>query len=731
MGKLRDAACLALVLAAGIGSAAAQAPADTLLFQTGEPWSPRTNIEAGTVLVYGIDPTTAARIQSWKAHGYQTALMTGVAWGRYAPYLRGDFDGKPHWDETQQEKSGKLILHGGREVPYISPSEAYGRYLASGIVAALDAGATSVVLEEPEFWARAGWSDSFKRSWAEYYHQPWQPPDSSPDAQYRASQLKYFLYRRALKQVFDAVKAYGTAHGRTVPSYVATHSLINYAQWGIVSPEFSLLEAGADGFIGQVWTGTAREPNVYRGVLRERTFETAFLEYGALQNIARSSGKPIWYLNDPIEDNAHHSWGDYRKNWESTLAASLLQPAVARYEVLPWPNRIFDRTALYPSAEPQPGQPAPSKVAIPEAYVTELQTVFHALGEMGRYNGQSHWEQAGTQGLGVLVSDTLMFQRAAPQSSDAHLSQFYGLALPLLLHGMPVEPVSIESASGIHGSARALDPYRVLLLSYEGQKPPTPAFHQALAAWVRAGGALVVADDDKDPYNAATGWWNTAPLHDKTPRADLFRALGLPASPLGLQPVGKGVVLYSPHSPAALAQSAEGAANVLQLLHTAAEARKLPLSESSALVLRRGPYVIAAGLDASAGSGTPAPPVTVHGDLLDLFDATLAEHRDVSVMPGSRALLLDLAQVPAGPPRVLAAAARITAEQATAHSLVFKADGIEDTEAVVSILATRAPSQVLLNGHPLPTRQYTQGGRTLTLHFTNRAVPQDLRIEWP
>ncbi len=59
------------------------------------------------------------------------------------------------------------------------------------------------------------------------------------------------------------------------------------------APESSLLDVGADGYIAQVWTGTAREPNVYAGVTRERTFETAFLEYGALQNIARSSGKPI------------------------------------------------------------------------------------------------------------------------------------------------------------------------------------------------------------------------------------------------------------------------------------------------------------------------------------------------------------------------------------------------------------------------------------------------------
>ena len=112
-----------------------------LIFQTNQPWSPRTNINADTVMVYGIDDTVAQRIDSWRSHGYHVTVMTGVAWGRYAPYLRGDFDGKPHWNETQQEKSGKLILHSGREVPYIAPSISYGLYLSQGVKAALEAGA--------------------------------------------------------------------------------------------------------------------------------------------------------------------------------------------------------------------------------------------------------------------------------------------------------------------------------------------------------------------------------------------------------------------------------------------------------------------------------------------------------------------------------------------------------------------------------------------------------------
>jgi hypothetical protein len=126
---MRLTLCAAVLLCLPLAAQTSK-PNDNLLFQTSQGWSPRVNVESGSVMVYGIDGTTAERIQSWRDHGYRVTVMTGVAWGRYGDYLRGDFDGKEHWNETQQEKSGKLILHSGREVPYIAPSESYGRYLS-------------------------------------------------------------------------------------------------------------------------------------------------------------------------------------------------------------------------------------------------------------------------------------------------------------------------------------------------------------------------------------------------------------------------------------------------------------------------------------------------------------------------------------------------------------------------------------------------------------------------
>src|SRR5215831_16799466 len=231
-----------------------------LSFQTSGPWSARVHLNADVAIVYGINQTLPERMKSWRDHGYITQLMTGVAWGEYQDYLYGRWDGKNHLDEAQTTKDGQRIGH-GKDIYYMSPGEDYGKFLCVGVKRALDAGATAIYLEEPEFWVRAGWSEGFKREWQSYYHEPWIEPDSSPDAQYRASKLKYYLYRRTLSEIFDFVKQYGKDHNRDIKCYVPTHSMINYASWGIVSPESSLLEVGADGFIAQVWSGTARTPN--------------------------------------------------------------------------------------------------------------------------------------------------------------------------------------------------------------------------------------------------------------------------------------------------------------------------------------------------------------------------------------------------------------------------------------------------------------------------------------
>lgn len=185
-------------------------------FQTSRGWMPEIDNRADAVMVYGVGgnpsdkgrgkKTLEDRIASWKERGYKVDFMTGIAWGEYQDYFTGEWDGKWHLDEGQVNAEGDTIWH-GHMVPYIVPTENYLEYFKERhIKRVIDAGITSIYLEEPEFWARSGYSEAFKREWKEYYGTDWRPQDESPEATYMSGKLKYHLYYRALDEAFTYAK---------------------------------------------------------------------------------------------------------------------------------------------------------------------------------------------------------------------------------------------------------------------------------------------------------------------------------------------------------------------------------------------------------------------------------------------------------------------------------------------------------------------------------------------
>jgi hypothetical protein len=723
----RILSALSLALAAAFGLAAELPPpfphdshqdSERTCFQTGSAWSGTGNLRSDVAIVYGIDAGLPQRIATWRNRGYRIHVMTGVAWGNYQDYLDGRFDGVNHQDEAQTDRRGNPHRHGdSRDIFYMCPGTNYGKYLCVGVKRALEAGAEAIHLEEPEFWVQDGYEEGFRREWQAYYQEKWQPPHSSVDAQWRASKLKYFLYRRALQQVFDFVQDYNRLNGKSVRCYVPTHSLLNYAHWRIVSPESSLARLeGCDGYIAQVWTGTSRTPNLYRGKLAERTFETAFLEYGAMQNLVRATGRRVWYLNDPVEDDPSHDWEDYRRNWESTLVASLFQPEVWRFEVAPWPERVFG--GRYPAKAGEP-----ERVAIPPRYATELQAVMNALNDMDQ--PQVEWD-CGTEGVGVVVSDSLMFERGGPTPSDAHLSHIYGLALPLLNRGIPVTPVQLENLTAPH----YLDRFRLLLLTYQGQKPLSQEVHAPLVKWVKDGGALLVVDDDSDPYNTVREWWNTSGRSFPTPREALFQDLGLTNSALvpEFKPsnVGKGLVMWVREDPARLAALPDGDRKLAGWAKAGATGARLSWRETNHLLLRRGPYVVAAGLDESL----EAEAKELRGRFINLFDAELPLRERLTITPGSRFLLLDLQVSRSAGTQVLASAGKALVVQTTAESLVLAVEGVPETAAVVLLSVPAPPKAVSLAGQPWKQFEYSSTDRLLRIWFTGQASPRELSVSF-
>jgi hypothetical protein len=681
-------------------------------FQTGQGWSEQGNLRSDVSIVDGIDPGLPGRIESWRNRGYRIHVMTGVSWGNYQDYLYGRFDGINREDEAQTDRHGNKISHGG-DVYYMCPGTNYGRFLCVGVQRALEAGTEAIHLEEPEFWVHGGYSEGFKREWKSYYGENWQPPHSSVDAQWRASKLKYYLYRRALQQVFDHVQEFNRNSNRNVRCYVPTHSLLNYAHWRIVSPESSLARLnGCNGYIAQVWTGTSRTPNVYRGKLRERTFETAFLEYGAMQNLVKATGRTVWYLNDPIEDNPEHDWDDYRANWESTLVASLLQPEVWQFEVAPWPERVF--AGRYPAK-------SPNRQPIPPAYATELQTVMNALNQMRQDRIQ--WD-CGTETVGLLVSDSLMFQRGDPEPSDPHLSNIYGLALPLLKRGIPVNPVQLENVT-IRGS---LDSFKILLLTYHGMKPLTPDVHASIAGWVRKGGVLLVFDDDSDPYRLVRDWWNTSPEHFTSPREHLFRLLeddksSIPADGTFTK-VAKGAVTWVRVAPADMALSEAGDQKVAETVKSAAQQIRHAWHETAWLILRRGPFIIAAGLDETI----EAPPKAIRGKVVNLFDPDLKVRDSIRVASGARIFALDLERAPRADRQVLASACKALPLSRDRRQATWTVEGVGNTSAVMLLRSAKPPRQITLDRNQITTFEHSRKEGLLWIRFPNEARPRELKL---
>ncbi|MBQ2461996.1 MAG: hypothetical protein II504_06100 [Clostridia bacterium] len=222
-------------------------------YQERRPLKPSIDLMCDFVMVYGTDETMPERVRQFADAGYVVHLMTGIAWGSYQEYLNGEWDGRNHWDEAQRNRQGEDVLH-NPGVPYMVPTVSFADYLTERLKAAVDSGVAAIHLEEPEFWDYSGYSDAFRREYELRYHEAFVPQHESLDGHYRCARLKAEVYARALTRVSQAVKEYAKVrYGRDLRFYVPTHSLINYTQWKIMSPDAALIGSSeVDGYIAQI-----------------------------------------------------------------------------------------------------------------------------------------------------------------------------------------------------------------------------------------------------------------------------------------------------------------------------------------------------------------------------------------------------------------------------------------------------------------------------------------------
>lgn len=695
-------------------------------FQTANPWKPVTDTRADVAIVYSVKEhhekgnlTFEQRVQSWRDKGYKTHFMTGIAWGEYQDYFTGKWDGKWHLDEGQVTQKGDTLWH-GRMVPYLDPTMNFVKYMKETVIKrVIDAGIDAIYLEEPEYWARAGYSTAFKREWKDYYGFDWRPQHESPENTYLSNKLKYHLYYRALNECFTYAKEYGKSKGMDVRCYVPTHSLVNYSQWMIVSPEASLASLPCvDGYIAQVWTGTSREPNFFNGQKKERVFETAFLEYGSMESMTAPTGRKMFFLTDPIEDWPR-DWADYKKNYQATFTAQLLYPMIADYEVMPWPDRIYEgkyRTSANSEKREQ----------IPRFYSTQMQVMINTLNNMPL----SYNKVSGSQGIGVLMSNSLMFQRFPTHNGyeDPQLANFYGQALPLIKRGVPVKTVHIENVS----FPKTWNDLKILIMSYSNMKPMEESSHGHIAEWVKNGGTLVYAGRDNDPFQTVQEWWNTNGNAFKAPSEHLFQKLGLKAPfNAGEHTYGKGKVVILRNDPKEFVLEANGDTEFVNTIKKLYETGSAKFETKNYFTLTRGPYELISVVDENSSTS----PYTLKGKFIDLFDPEIPVLTEKQVKPGEQAFLYNINSVKnKKTPQLLVAAARVYEEKVTKHSYEFIAKSPLNTTNVMRVLLPAKAKKVEVTtaaGHEMESKAlWDEASKTYFLSFENSPEGVNVKFTW-
>ncbi|WP_181390441.1 hypothetical protein [Sphingobacterium athyrii] len=697
-------------------------------FQSSREWRPTIDNRADAVMIYGTggNPSDKSRkipfeerVKSWRDKGYITHFMTGIAWGEYQDYFTGKWDGKMHLDEGQVDVKGDTIWH-GHMVPYIVPTENYLKYIKEmHVKRVIDAGIDAIFMEEPEFWARAGYSESFKKEWKKYYGFDWRPQHESPENTYLSNKLKYALYLNALNEVFTYAKSYGKTKGMDVKCYVPTHSLINYSQWMIVSPEASLASLPCvDGYIAQVWTGTSREPNYFNGVAKERVFETAFLEYGAMESMTAPTGRKMFFLTDPIEDWPR-DWADYKKNYQATFTAQLLYPNIADYEVMPWPERIYE--GLYKTS-PNSDQ----KEKIPRHYSTQMQVMINSLNSMPKTASKV----SGSTGISVLLANSLMFQRFPTHAGydDPQLANFYGLALPFLKRGVPIKTVHLENLA----VKDALAETKVLLMSYSNMKPLSAEAHQYLADWVKNGGILIYCGTDLDPFQSVQEWWNTNGKNYQRPSDHLFEKMGLKdgMTKEGKYTYGKGTFYVLRSDPKEFVVKPDNSQKLLDVTKNLYEnnGKSEKLQFKNYFTLTRGNYDLIAVLDENVSN----QPYHVKGNLIDLYDPALPIVTSKNIQPNEQCLFVNLDHIKnKQQPQVLASASRIYNETSANHHYSFTAKSPINTTNISRILLPNKPKSVLVDKKEVFSEEnWDTKTKTYLLGFENSPDGVHVAIKW-
>jgi len=686
-------------------------PPPRTFFQTNMNYDERVDLQTDFVAVHMHE--SPALVASWKNKGYPVYKMFFIGSDAKQDYWQGQWDGKSHAEDRETRKDGSIIDVEGR--PYIVPSPAWTNYCKEIIRRGIDAGAVGILPEEPLLHSSSGYSDGFKQRWQEFYGEPWQDPQSSVNAFWKASKLKDHLYYQLAKDLADETKNYAAQKGRNVEYMLAVHSIISFAAGKMIFAFYRASQLpNVDSYVAQIWTWPARIcRGKYNGKDNDSYFDGAYLAFSHFANLFwNRDDKKLYFLADPVEDDLNYSWPEYEFWYKETVLGGMFYYWVGRYEVMPWPDRVF-----------MPGFPTGGGTPGPQDYLKQLMATFRAQQELGEQTTYTDFSL--TNDIAFPVNDTIQWQRDYDKGGS-EMESFHGPVLPLLKEGIPIQIIPAERAT----ESGYLDRFSMIILSYEMWKPLDPAFHDAIVNWVKKGGHLIYISGP-DPFNDVDEWWKQQGY--ASPQDHLFEKLGLgidvkrkkeinallkkltPVSgcplasevpeislkldwkknvvlypvttatplyeisgesgyPIFEQQVGKGKVLVIGILASTFANMSRGASWMMAFARYAYPGS---LGTQKFLQIKRGPYV---GTRVNEGTKT------LHGTYIDIWNPEFPIVRDPVLQAGKPYFHKDVAALlQDSTPRILFSNQKLEGISESANRTEFTAKGPRDVEGVVII----------------------------------------------
>jgi len=443
------------------------------------------NVNSDSVMVYS---TSEGTVNTWNAvdSRYNIDMMIAInradlAWA------------EAHPEAIQTQSTGTKMLHGSGGAYYMVPTEEFIEYTWEKVEWSLKTfRPTTIAFEEPEMWNASGYSQGFKDEWKKYFGEEWQDPNSSPEALVKSMELKTYLFERIISIMSERMAEIAP----NTTFYIATHSTVNYNDWGITAGLNHYMATGkVHGIIGQTWSDTIRTAYPYNGQDVVDEYLNAYVDFASYLDSVE--GTNFYALADPMCDSTSSTEAKNQFAYLQTIVASLMHPEIHRFEICPWTDRAFGRVST--------------------TYKTILQQCFNALNEVG---GKEMTLESGTPGIKYLVSDTISWlknPRWAPETSDG----YYGVTMPLATYGIPVGVKSMEQVY----TAADLDDVKILIVSYDNQLPMDEKVNDAIAEWVKAGGTLLLLSGQNDFWEAEDRFWR----EDGSPIANLFKKMGVEA----------------------------------------------------------------------------------------------------------------------------------------------------------------------------------------------------------